>query len=482
MQMKLNFVLVFVVFALLVLHSCDIHQEVEFKDSRKPVVDLSLERIRDRGTLIATTDYNSTNYFIYRGGPAGYQYELLNTYAKHLGVDLEIVVNNDWDNAFEDLQYGDVDLIAMGLTVTGQRNTMVDFTLPLSQTRQVLVQHKPKGWRRMETVDDVEAHLIRNPLDLAGQMVYVPINSSYSARLKHLQEEIGDSILIVEFPRDSEKLIEMVAKGEITYTICDEHIAKVNQKYFPDIDVATPISFPQNVAWAVKNGADSLRNNLNAWLSNYKDSKIARFTYNKYFVNPRSLQYAHKYYSVRSGQISAWDEVLKEKSSDTGWDWRLLASVIYQESKFQPDVTSWMGAFGLMQLMPGTAEIYGIDSLATPEQNIEAGILHLKALDERFKDLIDDPDERMKFVLASYNAGIAHVFDARRLATKYDRNPDIWDDNVDFFLLNKSDPKYYNDSVVFYGYCRGEEPYKYVNDILNRFEHYKNVIEFADGE
>jgi membrane-bound lytic murein transglycosylase F len=464
-------------FAIFVLYSCDINRNVEFKDKRKQTIDTSLDRILQRGTLIATTDYNSTNYFIYRGEPAGYQYELLKSYAEHLGVALEIVVNNNLEDAFEDLQSGKVDLIAMGLTITGQRNQVVDFTLPMTETRQVLVQRKPKGWRRMESNGVVESLLIRNPLALSGKTIYVPIKSSYIDRLKNLQEEMGDSIMVVEFPLDSEKLIEMVAEGKIEYTICDEHIARVNQKYYPEIDVETPISFPQNVAWAVNKGADSLKQNVDSWLLNYTDTKIARFTYNKYFVNPRSMQYAHKYYSVRSGKISAWDEVLKEKSSETDWDWRLLASMIYQESRFQPDATSWMGAFGLMQLMPGTAELYGIDSLASPEENIEAGINHLKMLDSRFEDLISDPQERMKFVLASYNVGIAHVFDARRLAVKYDRDPEVWSDNVDYFLLNKSDPKYYKDSVVFYGYCRGEEPYNYVNDILDRWEHYKNVID-----
>jgi len=478
-HLKQKNIFVIAIFAFFVLHSCDTREEIELKVPQKQIVDMSLERILKRGTLVATTDYNSTNYFIYRGEPAGYQYELLKAYAKHLGVGLEIIVNNDLDEAFADLNTERVDLIAMGLTITGRRNDLVDFTLPMTQTRQVLVQRKPKNWRKMKTYDEVESHLIRNPLDLAGKMIYVPINSSYSGRLKNLQEEIGDSILIVDFPRDSEKLIEMVANGEIPYTVCDEHIAIVNKKYYPEIDVSTPISFPQNVAWAVRSGNDSLRNHVNDWLLNFKDTKIARFTYNKYFVNPRSVQYAHKYYSVRSGKISKWDDLLKEKSSDTDWDWRLLASMVYQESRFQSDATSWMGAFGLMQLMPRTAEIYGIDSLAmaTPGENVEAGILHLKALDARFVDLINDPEERMKFVLAAYNAGIAHVFDARRLAAKYSRNPDVWNNNVDYFLLNKSDPKYYNDSVVFYGYCRGEEPYKYVNDILDRYEHYKNMID-----
>ncbi|MFP4469676.1 MAG: transglycosylase SLT domain-containing protein [Bacteroidales bacterium] len=466
-------------FALFIPHSCNIDDRVRLEELGELAEkeDHSLERILKRGTLIASTDYNSTNYFIYRGEPAGYEFELLKIYAKELGVDLQIVVNNDLNDAFKDLKNGKVDLIAMGLTVTGERNQKVNFTSPMGQTRQVLVQRLPKGWRKMRTRDDVEGKLIRNPLALAGKMVYVPMNSSYITRLENLQEEIGDSINIVEFPRDTEKLIEMVAKGEIEYTVCDEHIAKVNKKYFPEIDVETPISFPQHMAWAVGKHSDSLRNHINNWLSEFRDTKVARFVYNKYFVNPRSMQYAHKYYSVRSGQISSWDEILKEKSLELEWDWRLIASLIYQESRFKTDATSWMGAFGLMQLMPGTAELYGVDSLSSPEQNIEAGVKHLRMLEERFKDIIEDPEERKKFVLASYNAGIAHVFDARRLAEKYNRDPNKWDDNVDYFLLNKSDPKYYNDSVVFYGYCRGEEPYHYVYDILDRYEHYKNVIE-----
>ncbi len=474
--MKNNLVFVFAVLFLFLLFSCSRQNDKIAKKKKVQTVDNSLKTILERGTLIATTDYNSTNYFIYRGEPAGYQYELLKAYAKYLGVELEIVVNNDLDKAFDDLLNGEVDLIAIGLTITGKRNKMVDFTIPMTQTRQVLVQRKPKNWRKMKTYDEVESHLIRNPLELAGKMIYVPFNSSFVARLKNLQEEIGDTILIVEFPRDSEKLIEMVANGDIDYTIADEHIAKVNQKYYPDIDVSTAVSFPQNIAWAVKKGADSLRISINNWFSEFKNSRIARFTYDKYFVNPRSIQYAHKYYSIRSGNISAWDELLKKKSKELDWDWRLLASMIYQESRFQPDAMSWMGATGLMQLMPGTAETYGFDDISSPEENIEAGIRHLKALDERFKDLIKDPNERIKFVLAAYNVGIAHVFDARRLAEKYGKDPNVWDNNVDYFLRNKSDPKYYKDSVVYYGYCRGEEPYKYVHDILERYEHYKNMI------
>ncbi len=476
--MKQKLVLFIAMFTLLIPHSCNVDvDENDGQENISGVVDNSLRKILERGKLLATTDYNSTNYFIYRGEPAGYEYEMLKAYAKHLGVELEIIVNNDFEDAQADLAADKVDVIAMGLSINSNRNKLVNFTRPMWQTRQVLVQRKPENWRKMHTADEVSENLIRNPLDLAGKMVYIPRHSSFGQRLLNLQDEIGDSIIVVEYPQTSERLIEMVAKGEIGYTVSDEHVALVNQKYFPDIDVNTPISFPQHVAWAVDIHDDSLKASINEWIGGFIDTKIARFIYNKYYVNPRSLQYAHKYYSVRSGQISGWDDLLREKSKDLEWDWRLVASLIYQESRFQPEAVSWMGAFGLMQLMPGTAKTYGVDSMSPPEENIRAGIHYLKSLDDRFSEIIEDPAERKKFVLAAYNVGIAHVFDARRLAEKYGRNPNVWEGNVDFFLLNKSDPKYYNDSVVYYGYCRGEEPYNYVNDILYRYEHYLNVIE-----
>jgi membrane-bound lytic murein transglycosylase F len=473
--MKQWIILLIALTTMLIPHSCDIDRSSD-TDALATIQDNSLSDILQRGKLIATTNYNSSNYFIYRGEPAGYEYEMLEAYAKHLGVDLELVVNEDYEEALADLERGEVDLIAMGIKVIGNRTRQVDFSKPLLQTRQVLVQRLPDNWRRMRTTAEVQQHLIRNPLDLAGKMVYVPRHSAYSQRLRNLQEEMGNNIVVVEFPQSDEKLIEMVARGEIDYTVCDEHVAIVNKKYFPDIDVETALSFPQNVAWAMKKQDNALQQNLDTWLETFTSSRVAQHIYNKYFVNPRSMQYAHKYHSVRSGRISRWDDILKQKSNEIGWDWRLIASLVYQESGFRSDAVSWMGAQGLMQLMPGTARIYGIDSLSSPDENIDAGIQYLKMLDDRFKDIVTDPDERIKFVLAAYNAGIAHVFDARRLAEKYGRDPNVWNDNVDYFLLNKSNPKYYNDEVVFYGYCRGEESFNYVNDILQRFEHYRNVI------
>ncbi len=438
-----------------------------------------LKKVFREGRIVATTDYNSTNYFIYRGEPMGFQYELLKSFARYLNVKLEIQIINDLDQSFDCVNTFDCDLIALGLTVTKDRSEQVDFTEPLSQTRQMLIQRKPEDWRRYPTWEALEENLLRNPLDLAGKTIHIQKNSSYAQRLKNLSDEIGADIHVIEHEDATvEELITMVAEGEIEYTVCDEHIALVNQKYYPDLDVKTAISFPQNIAWAVRKGSAGLLDTINAWLRDYKQSKTYAFLYNKYFRNTRTVNFARsEYFSLTGGKISPYDNLIKKYSSLIDWDWRLLASLIYQESRFYPDARSWAGAFGLMQLMPHTAEKFGVDSLSPPEDQIKAGVEFIKMLDKQLSPKIEDKAERTKFVLASYNAGIAHVYDARRLAEKYQRDPNKWEENVDYFLLNKSKPEFYNDSVVKYGYCRGDEPYHFVYDILDRYQHYKNVIE-----
>ncbi len=447
--------------------------------ARSVQTDFSLQNVFERDTLIALTDYNSTNYFIYRGEPMGYQFEMLKQFADHLGVNLKLVITNDMHQAFEMLNNNEVDLIAMGLTVTRDRQKIVDFTLPQIQTKQVLVQRKPENWRKMRTWDEIEEQLIRNPLDLAGKTVYVQQGTVFANRLAILANEIGDTIKIIEDPeREVEQLITAVANGEIEYTISDEHIAKVNEKYYPNIDVSTAVSFPQHVAWAVKPGEDSLKFAVDKWILSYNKSVASRYIYDKYFNNPRSVKITRsEYHSIGGGKISQYDDIIRELSADHGLDWRLVASLIYQESRFHPEVKSWVGAFGLMQLMPATAEIYGVDSTSSAAEQIWAGIKFIRWIDKQLPPEIDDPEERIRFMFAAYNVGIAHIYDARRLAEKHGKDPNIWTDNVDFFILHKSDPTYYRDPVVKYGYARGEETYKFVVEIFERYEHYKKVIE-----
>lgn len=407
----------------------------------------------------------------------GFNYELLKSFSDNIGIDLEIISENQLDNAFELLNTGKADLIAIGLTVNSSRKKDILFTEPIDETRQVLVQRKPRNWRSL-TADAVDKKLIRNQLGLVRKTIYVQSGSSHVERLKTLASELGDSINIIEVPFDSEKLIQNVAQGLIEYTVCDENIAMVNATYYRDIDIATPVSFPQNLAWAVrKDNSEKLLYELNRWITSYKKTGSYALLYAKYFRNSRSSMIVKSdYYALSTGKVSRYDDMIRKYSGRIDWDWRLLASLICQESRFDPDVESGAGAIGLMQIMPLTGENFGIDITASPESNMKAGIEYINWLHSIFDSKIPDEKERINFILAAYNAGPGHVLDAMKLAEKHGMDPHKWDGNVAVWLLKKSEPKYFNDEVVKNGYFRGTESVAFVSQVINRYEHYKNII------
>ncbi|NOY49523.1 MAG: transporter substrate-binding domain-containing protein [Chlorobi bacterium] len=437
----------------------------------------ALNKILESKVLHAVTDFGPSSYFIYHGEPMGYQYEFLKKFSEYLGVELELKTEKNLLNSMQMLENGQVDIIAMGLTVTNERKNKFDFTDPILFTRQVLVQRKPKGWEKMKTLDEIESHLIRNTLDLAGKTIYVKKGTVYKNRLTAMANSIADSIIIIEDERWTDKLIDAVSSGEIDYTIADEHIALVNAREHKNIDIKTPVSFPQKVSWAVQKGQTALVDTLNFWLRSFKKKIEYRLLYNKYFINRRASRIAKSNYNSYSGnQLSPYDDLIKKHSQIIGWDWRLIASLIYQESDFKPNARSWVGAYGLMQLMPTVLEKYGLDTTATPEQQIVAGIKHLKYIEGLVSKVVDDSTQWQNFVLASYNSGIGHILDARRLAKKYNKNPDVWNGNVDEFVLKLSDKEYYHDSLVQYGYMRGQETYNFVAEITYRYEQYRDLI------
>lgn len=438
--------------------------------------DTGLTEILERGVLRAATNYNSTNYFIYRGEPMGFHLELLRLFAMHLDVELEVYVSNEIeDNINCLLEERECDLLALDLTVTQSRRDQVWFAEPHGSTRQMLVQ---RSGRLYTHTSNKQPYPVINQLDLAGKTVHVQRNTAFVSRLESLMEEIGDTIYIVEMQEDVEQLIEMVAKGEIDYTVSDEHLARMNQNYYSNLDVDLPLSFEQNLSWAVRPGSGQLLQEVNEWMQNFKQTAHYTALHNKYYNNGRGVFLAKsQLHSLGGGKVSAFDDYFRQYSDIVGWDWRLIASLAYQESRFNPEAVSWAGAFGLMQLMPGTAESLNVEPDSPVPQHILAGVTYLQWIDKLLAEHISDEEERIKFVLASYNVGIGHVLDARRLAEKYGKDPNVWKDNVDYYVLNKSKPKYYQDPVVRFGFARGSEPYNYVHEILERYAHYRNALE-----
>lgn len=441
-----------------------------------PSVTLDLDAIQKRGFINVLVDNSSYSYFIYKGRPMGYEYELLTLLASELKVDLKIQVVSGVDKAIEQLNSGEGDILAFPLTVTKERTQYVSFTKPLYNSYQVLVQRKPENWRSI-TRDQIDRKLIRSASELIGKEVHVMKSSSFAERMRNLSEEIGGDIIIREDSAgaESESLIKRVVNGEIDYTVADHPIAVVNAAYYPNIDVGTILSLPQQIAWAIRKNSPQLLKATNSWLAKIKKGPTFMVIYNRYFKSPRTslLRVQSDYSSIGGSKISPYDDLIKKESERLGWDWRLLAAVIYQESRFINKDESWAGARGLMQLMPETAEQFGATNPDDPKQNIRAGVGYLKYLTNYWSKEITDDHERLKFVLASYNVGLSHVIDARNLTAKYKGKSTVWNDNVEYYLLKKSDPHYYRDPLAPAGYCKCEEPVNYVKSVLERYEEYK---------
>lgn len=438
---------------------------------------LDLEELCARGSIVAVTDFNSTNYFVYKGQPMGFHYELLKSFSDFSGVNIEIVTENDIHKSIAMLNSGKADLLAVDLAMNLYRESQLQFTGPLLQTRQVLIQRKPNRWKSL-TDSEISGNLIRDNAGLAGKTIYVQSGSSAVECLGDLNNRLTKKITIIEVPYETENIISLVAKREIDYAVCDENIALVNSGYFPVLDVKTHLTSQQDLAWGVRKlNSDKLASMLNSWISTIRNSNYYAVLYAKYFRNSWSSNIVRSdYYTINTGKVSPFDSYIKSFSDTINWDWRLLASLIYQESRFNPTVTSFMGAYGLMQVMPSTGRRLGIDIKSSPENNIKAGVMYIRYLQEFFSDKIPDENERLKFIIASYNAGEGNIIDAMKLARKHGRNPLKWDDNVAYFLLRKTDPVYYNDPVVQFGYCRGYESVNFVSDILTRYSEYKYII------
>jgi len=478
---------VFLIAVFIILSSCSKGsrdpQNGDFSNNKQEdlpyKISKDLETIKEDGVLHAITIYNSTSYFLYKGMPMGFEYELLSRLAKDLELELKITVAEDINDLFDMLNNGDGDLIAFGLTITEPRKKLVSFTKYHYVTHQALVQKMPNNWRSLPGYK-IDRQLISNTLELMNDTVWVRENSSYAERLENLQNEMGSEIPIeyIDGNITTDEIIKMVVDGEIERTVADYNIASINKTFYPELDINTRISFAQRIAWAVRQNSPSLLKAINKWIEKEKKKDAYYVIYNKYFKNKKSYRgrIQSDFYSKNGNKISKYDEIVKNNILELGWDWRLLCSQIYQESRFDPRSKSWVGASGLIQLMPETAKEVGVSNIFDPQQNIRGGIKYLNRLRNRFVS-VEDSIQKIKFTLAAFNCGSGHVLDAMRLAEKHGKNPNIWDDNVENYILKLSEKKYYLDDVVRHGYVRGSEPYNYVRDIFLRYEHYKQFIE-----
>lgn len=427
-----------------------------------------LPQMKDSGVVVALTLNSSISYFDYRGEPMGFQYELAKQFAQSLGLKLEMKTARDIDDLVIMLLRGEGDFIAYPLPVTKAFKDSVAFCGEDIITHQVLVQRNSNKKQKALT----------NVTELIGKDIYAK-PGKHLDRLINLDKELGGGIRIHEVTNDSitnEDLIMQVSNGIIDYTISDNDLARLNKTYYPNLNIDLAVSFDQRASWAVRKSSPLLSEAANQWHKENMTSPAYKAKTKKYFEMSKRLPHG-PILSIKDGKISHFDHLFKKYAPEVGWDWRVIASLAYNESNFDTTAVSWVGAKGLMQLMPRTARAMGIPEgkEQNAEESVKAATKYLAQLSRSFSK-ITDPVEKMKFVLGAYNAGIGHVFDAMALAEKYGKNKYVWDDNVDTYILLKSNEEYFNDPVCKNGYFRGRETFNFVKDILGRAEMYKQKI------
>ena len=422
---------------------------------------LDKEGIQARGTLRVAVDNNSSSYYIYRGRRMGYEYELLLDLGERLGVQVEFVVAADIGEAFAQLQDGRVDLIAMNLQPNDNLATEVAYTETIGSMSTVLV-----GRERLTSWDS-----------LGKDTVVVRKGAVYTSQLEQLKDSLDLDFSILEVLDHEETLLDRVVEKEVNWTVAEKTVAQTNATYYDELRLGLDLSKEGPVTWALRSTSTDLLQVVNGWLVEKKKRFIPDL-YTKYFLNSKNQHFrtTSVYSSLGGNRISVYDELIQENAKTLGWDWRLLAAVVYKESAFDTTALSYAGAQGLLQLMPVTLERFGVTNPNDPVESLRGGVRYLQYLDKFWLERVPETNERIKFILASYNIGQGHVEDAWRLTLKYRKNTQSWQE-VSNFLNLKSDPKYYRDPVVKSGYAKGHIAVNYVRDVLGLFQSYKALVD-----
>lgn len=394
----------------------------------------------------------------------GYDYSLVKALANEKGMALDLKVATSLESALTMLDSAEVDLVAYEVPRTSVYRYRAVACGPRSRAAQVLVQ--PKGTRGNPAITDVT--------ELVGREVYVEAASKYLQRISNLNNELGGGIIIHTVDNDTlitEDLIDMVSEGKIPLTVVDSDIARINKTYYPGLDINLALSFEQESAWAVSPSKKWLADSINAWFESSAPQQENAILLKRYFELSKTNAPAYQV-DFSKGRISPFDHLFKAEAKKMGWDWRLLAAQCFVESRFDPTVVSWAGARGVMQIMPATARALGAnpDSLAGIQTSISLAVRIMSSLDRSLASQVPDPAERQKFVIAAYNSGLAHIYDAITIARLTGRDPRRWTGNVEEALLLKANPEYYNHPEVKYGYFRGRQTTAYVIDVLDFYQ------------
>lgn len=437
----------------LTVHRFTLHRQQTFTDD--------LSGLKKRRRLRMITRNNAMTYFIHRGQQVGFEYELIKKFASEHDLRLEIVIPDSHAALLPYLNDGKGDVVAAAMTITEKRQAQAAFTRPYNEVEELVVVRE----------DD---HSISSLGDLAGRPVHVRESSSFYTTLTALKDSI-DGLEITRVPDDieTEDILAGVESGTYDITLCDSNLLDVERAYGRRLKAAFSIK-PTALGWAVRKDNAELLAALDQYIAREKGGLFFNMMKKRYFQSTRAVARAKDSLRVDlGGKLSPYDELVKKYADQYGQDWRLITAQMYQESKFDPKAVSWVGAQGLMQVMPRTGQQLGFTNLQDPHESIHAGVKYMHQLIDRFDPKLP-VEERVRFALASYNVGYGHLLDARRLAREKGWDANRWFGHVERAMRLLSQPAYYKRAR--YGFCRGNQPVHYVENIQSFYDAYVEIL------
>ena len=426
-----------------------------------------LENIKKNGYLNVVFLNSLSTYYIGTEGKQGFEYDLLKSYADSLGVELNITVAQTTKEAIELSYILEPHITSSALAKTERRKKIFNFGPSYAEVQEQVI-----CYRGMENSNKFP----RDIEDLTGLNIVIGEGTSYSETVQNLRDDSFDINISLTSKYSVEELLAQVASHKIDCTIVNSNIYAINLKYFPEISLAFTISEREQLAWLLPKNAEELKADMYKWLNQLNQSGSIAELKDHYYNNVLFFDYYNTkvFYKRVKTRLPKYQKFFEDAGKYYGIPWRLLASISYQESHWNPKAKSFTGVRGLMMLTKRTAKLLKVKNRLDPKQSIIGGTRHIKQMLKNVPKELKG-ENRLKFALAAYNIGLGHIYDAQTLARKLNLDENSWNDLKKTLPLLAEKQHY---KTLKYGYARGSEPVKYVEAIYN----YKDILDNINKE
>ncbi len=398
-------------------------------------------------TILVCLFYHAADYFVYQGSVIGFQYDMLKQMEKDFGRPVNIEIESDPEKMFYTALSNQYDIVCFDFDKDNYVPYYIDISEPVAYTYPVLIM------RKKDAAYDTLPHIINTAAKYYNELDFSLLSDPSSWKVQH-----NPDMAI-------EDLMDMLEDKQIDYAVCNYNEAITLMPFYTHLAIGPRVgeNFPRT--WILNQHNPVLNDSINRWLVDFKETNKYQSICGKY-LSPHS-NVINRSFGKSRNNTSQYDAILKKVSSHYGFDWRLISSIIYQESRFIPDLIGFGGSYGIMQMMPVTCERYGITDSSSVEDQIWAGGKYISFLCNIFRDKVDSAD-LYYFVSGAYNSGPGHILDAMALCEKYGDDKTKWASTSEY-LIKKSHKDYYTDEVVKCGYYPGKHTVNYVEEVMARY-------------